>query len=401
MHGTAASGLASHRAIWVVPMSSEVPPEGLQIRSTVKPDGTVELDLVRVPVPRPQADEVVVRVEASPINPSDLRVLFAGADVTQARAAGTTELPRVSVPLAPGSLRLAAARIGQPMPVGNEGAGVVVAAGTSEQARALVGRTVGVTGGEMYSQYRCLNVAQCEPLPHGVTPSQGASWSINPLTALCMLETLRREGHRALVHTAAASNLGQMLVRLCSAEHVPLVNVVRRPEQVAALSALGAKHVCDSSQPGFREALARAVAETQATLAFDAIGGGTLASQILEAMEAAAARSQPGYRRYGTTVHKQVYIYGNLEPGPTQLDRTYGLAWGVGGWLVSTVLARLGAEEAARLRARALAGLTTTFASHYAKEISLAELLRPEEIAVYGRPSTGSKYLVRPHQTSG
>ena len=382
-------------------MRSEVPSEGLQLRSTVEAEGTVEVALVRAPVPAPQADEVVVRVEASPINPSDLRVLFAGADVTRVRARGTAELPSVRAPLGPGPLRAAASRVGQAMPAGNEGAGVVVAAGSSVEAQALLGQAVGMTGGEMYAQYRCLKVAQCERLPPGVTPSQGAAWFINPLTALCMLETLRREGHHALVHTAAASNLGQMLVRLCQAEGVPLVNVVRRPEQVETLSALGATHVCDSSQPGFREALAAAVAETQATLAFDAIGGGTLASDILEAMEAAATRVQPGYRRYGTTVHKQVYIYGSLDPGPTQLARSYGLAWGAGGWLVTTVLERLGPRETARLRARAAAEVTTTFASQYIKEVSLAEMLRPEEIAVYGTPSTGSKYLVKPNRRPG
>jgi NADPH:quinone reductase len=379
-------------------MSSEVPSEGLQLRSTVLAEGTVEVALVRVPTPHPQADEVVVRVEASPINPSDLRVLFAGADVTRVRPGGTAELPSVRAPLSSGPLRLAAARVGQAMPVGNEGAGVVLAVGSSAEARALLGQAVGVTGGEMYSQYRCVNVAQCERLPAGVTPAQGAAWYINPLTALCMLATLHREGHRALVHTAAASNLGQMLVRLCRAEDVPLVNVVRRPEQVETLSAVGATHVCDSSQSGFHDALAAAIAETHATLAFDAIGGGTLASDILEAMETAAARLHPGFRRYGTTVQKQVYIYGSLDPGPTQLKRTYGLAWDVGGWLVTTVLGRLGTEETARMRARAVAEVTTTFASHYAKEVSLAEMLRPEEIAVYGRPATGSKYLVRPNR---
>lgn len=382
-------------------MSSLVPPDGLQLRSTVETDGTVEVGLVRLPVPHPQADEVVVRVEASPINPSDLRVLFAGADLARVQAGGTAELPSVRAPLAPGPLRMAAARVGQAMPVGNEGAGVVVAAGASAEAHALLGQTVGVIGGDMYSQYRCLKVAQCEPLPPGVTPSQAAAWYINPLTALCMLATLRREGHHALVHTAAASNLGQMLVRLCKAEGVPLVNVVRRPEHVETLAALGATHVCDSSQPDFRQALAAAVADTRATLAFDAIGGGTLASDILEAMEAAATRVQPGFRRYGTTIHKQVYVYGSLDSAPTQLARTYGLAWGVGGWLVTTVLERMGAEEAARLRARAVAEVTTTFASHYAREVSLAEMLRPEEIAVYGRAATGSKYLVRPHRSTG
>jgi len=380
-------------------MSSEVPSEGLQLRSTVKADGTVEVALVRVPVPQPKADEVVVRVEGSPINPSDLRVLFAGADMTRARVGGTAELPSVSAPVAPEQLRAAAARVGQSMPVGNEGAGVVVAAGSGAQAKALLGKVVGVSG-ETYSQYRCLKVAQCQPFPAGVSPSQGAAWSVNPLTALCMLETLRREGHRALVHTAAASNLGRMLVRLCQSEGVPLVNVVRRGEQVAALSALGATHICDSSQPGFRESLTEAVAATGATLAFDAIGGGTLTSELLIAMEAAAARRQPGFRRYGTAIHKQVYIYGSLDPSPTVLPRVWGLAWGVGGWLVMNYLERLRPEEGASLRERAVGGLTTIFASEYAKEVSLAEMLRPEEIAVYARPTTGSKYLVKPSRSA-
>ena len=379
-------------------MRSEVPSKGLQLRSTVEADGTVEVALVRVPIPLPKADEVVVRIDASPINPLDLGLLFAGADLTRARAGGTAELPTVSAPLAPEQLRPLAARIGQALSVGNEGAGTVVAAGSTTQAQALLGKVVGVIGGEMYAQYRCLKISQCQPFPTGISPSQGAAWFINPLTALCMLETLRREGHRALVHTAAASNLGRMLVLLCREEGVPLVNVVRRPEQVAPLSELGATHVCDSSQPGFRESLAAAVAEAGATLAFDAVGGGTLANEVLVAMEAAATRSQPGFRRYGTTVHKQVYIYGSLDSGPTVLQRAWGLSWGVGGWLVTNFLERLSSDEVARLRARAVAELTTTFASHFSEEVSLSEMLRPDRIAVYARRATGSKYLVRPNR---
>jgi len=382
-------------------MSPDIPREALQLRSTVKAEGTVEVALVRVPIPRPRMDEVVVRIGACPINPSDLRILFAGADLSRARAGEVGELPSVSAPIAPEPLRLAAARVGQAMPVGNEGAGVVLAAGSGAQAQALLGKVVGVTGGEMYSEYRCAKVTQCEPLPPGTSPSQGAAWFVNPVTALCMVETMRREGHRALVHTAAASNLGQMLVRLCLAEGVPLVNVVRRPEQAVLLSGLGATHVCDSSQPGFRERLEEAIGETGATLAFDAVGGGPLASDILVAMEAAAARSQPGYRRYGTTVHKQVYLYGSLDPGPTVLHRAWGLAWGIGGWLVTNFLERLRVEDSARLRARAVAELTTTFASHFSGELSLTEMLRPEEIAVYARRATGAKYLVRPNRSPG
>lgn len=369
---------------------------GLQLRSTVKQDGTLELSLVRIPTPVPQPDEVVVRVDAAPINPSDLGLLFGGADMTTASASGAEENTVVRASIPPAAMRAMASQMDQSMPVGNEGAGVVIDAGASEEARALLGKTVAMLGGAMYTQYRCLKVAQCLALPEGVGAAQGASAFVNPLTALGMVETMRLEGHKALVHTAAASNLGQMLNRLCLEESVPLVNVVRRPEQANLLRANGAKHVCDSSAPTFMADLVEALVATGATLAFDAIGGGKLASQILTAMEIAANKTAKGYSRYGSTTHKQVYIYGGLDRGPTELNRNFGMAWGVGGWLLTPFLAKLGADGVQRLRARVAAGLTTTFASRYTKEVSLVEALQLGEIAVYGQQATGAKYLVVP-----
>ncbi len=378
-------------------MSSEAHATGLQLRSTVKPEGVLELTLVRVPTPAPQADEVLVRVEAAPINPSDLGLLLGGADITQAKAGVAQGEPVVTAPIEPSVMRMMAARVGQSLPVGNEGAGVVIAAGSSPAAQALLGKTVAAIGGAMYSQYRCLHVSQCLPLPAGTTAVDGASCFVNPLTALGMVETMRREGHTALVHTAAASNLGQMLQKLCIADGVPLVNIVRKPEQVELLRSLGAKYVCNSSAETFMTDLTEALAETSATLAFDAIGGGKQVSQILTAMEIAANRKAASYSRYGSTTHKQVYIYGGLDRSPTVLNRAFGMAWGIGGWLLTPFLQKIGAEAAQRLRERVAAEIKTTFASHYAKHVSLPEVLQLESIMAYGRQATGAKYLVTPN----
>lgn len=369
---------------------------GLQLFSTVRPEGAVELALSSVKIAEPSADEVLVRIEAAPVNPSDLRVMFAGADVSQLRAGGSAELPSLSAPLSPAAMRAAAARVGLAMPLGIEGAGVVVRAGSGLAAQALVGRKVALTGVATYAEYGLAKVGQCQPLPENVSTRQGAAWFVNPMTALCMLETMRQENHGAMVHTAAGSSLGHMVLRLCQAEKVPLVNVVRRPEVAAALSSLGAQHVCDSSRPDFREQLVEAISQAQATLAFDAVGGGTLASDVLEAMELAASRRQPGFRRYGTAVHKQVYIYGSLDDGPTKLSRAYGMAFGVGGWVLPNVLAKLEPHRVAALRATAVGGLTTTFASTFAQEVSLRQLLAVDEVRRYAKVSTGLKYLVLP-----
>jgi NADPH:quinone reductase len=377
-------------------MTADLPDTALELRSLVTSQGTLELSLQDVPVPRPAANEVVVRVQASPINPSDLGLLTAGADMSAATVAGSQERPVVTAPVATGALGGLAARLDKSLPVGNEGAGVVVAAGSSPAAQALLGRTVGIAGGAMYSQYRAVDASGCLVLPEGATARDGASSFVNPLTALGMLETMRREGHSALVHTAAASNLGQMLVKLCIQDGVPLVNIVRKADQEDLLRSLGAVYVCNSASPSFTTDLTEALTATSATLAFDATGGGTLASQILNGMEQAASATAGGYSRYGSTVHKQVYIYGGLDTGPTTLTRNFGMAWGLGGWLLTPFLQNAGAETIGRLRARVAAELTTTFASAYTREVSLAGMLSPEAFNAYVKRATGEKFLVTP-----
>lgn len=373
-----------------------IPATGLQLRSLVKPEGVLELSLADEPVPTPAPDEVLVRVEATPINPSDIGLLFGAGDISTAVLSGSAMHPVATLQIPPAAMKAMAARLGQSLPVGNEGAGTVVAAGTSAAAQALLGKTVALLGGAMYTQYRCMKADACLPLPAGTTAAEGASCFVNPLTALGMTETMRREGHKALVHTAAASNLGQMLNRICLKDGIGLVNIVRKPEQAALLKAQGAQHVCVSSAPGFMEDLAQALVATGATIAFDATGGGKLAGQILTAMEAALNRTATEYSRYGSTTHKQVYIYGGLDTGPTEFHRSFGMAWGMGGWLLFPFLQRIGAEAAQALRQRVANELKTTFASHYSKEVSLAQMLQPAEIAVYGQRATGTKYLVNP-----
>jgi NADPH:quinone reductase len=377
-------------------MPAEIPATALQLRSLVTADQTVELFLDELEVPEPGPGDVVVRVEATPINPSDLGLLLAGADVTAAVSSGPADRPVVTAPLPEAAMRAVKARVGVPMPVGNEGAGTVVAAGSSAAAQALLGKSVGVAGGAMYAQYRCVDASLCLELPEGTTAIDGASPFVNPMTALGMVETMRLEGHKALVHTAAASNLGQMLNRLCIEEQVPLVSIVRRREHEELLRSVGAGYVCNSRSPAFMDELTAAVTATGATLAFDAIGGGKLASQILTCMEAAASAAAGSYSRYGSSVHKQVYIYGSLDRGPTELTRNYGLAWGIGGWLLTPFLGRIGADGIERFKRRVAAGLTTTFASSYTDQVSLAGALQLDAIATYARQATGSKYLIIP-----
>jgi NADPH:quinone reductase-like Zn-dependent oxidoreductase len=373
-------------------MTQNIPTSGLQLRSIIRPEGEVELSLVDTPVQAPGEGEVLVRVEASPINPSDLGLLLGPADMSTLKADGGV----VTAKVPPAMMRAVAARVGQSMPVGNEGAGTVIAAGSDRASQALVGRTVAMLGGAMYGQYRTLRAADVLPLPEGTKASEGASCFVNPLTALGMTETMRLEGHKALAHTAAASNLGQMLNKICLKDGIDLVNIVRSAEQAAILKDIGARYVLDSTSASFMEDLVAALSATDATLAFDAIGGGKLASQILSAMEQAQSAKAGDYSRYGSTVHKQVYIYGGLSPAPTELTRSFGMAWGVGGWLLTPFMARIGAQGAQRLRQRVVDELKTTFASHYTAEISLREALQPDIIAAYQRKSTGEKYLINP-----
>jgi NADPH:quinone reductase-like Zn-dependent oxidoreductase len=377
-----------------------LPGEALELRSLVTSGGTLELSLHEVPVPAPGANEVLVRVEASPINPSDLGLLVASADMTTATVSGTPERPVVTASVGEASLGALSARLDQSLPVGNEGAGTVVAAGSSSAAQALIGKRVAIAGGAMYSQYRAVDASACLVLPEGATARDGASSFVNPMTALGMTETMRREGHSGLVHTAAASNLGQMLAKLCQQDGIPLVNIVRKPEQEQLLRSLGATHVLNSASPSFSTDLVEALKATSATLAFDATGGGTLASQILNGMEEAAKSTAPEYSRYGSNVHKQVYIYGALDTSPTVLTRNFGMAWGIGGWLLTPFLQGAGAETFGRLRARVAAELTTTFASSYTREVSLAGMLNPDAFNEYVKRATGEKFLVTPHALS-
>ena len=371
---------------------------GLQLRSLIKKNGELEISLASVPVAEPSADEVVVRIEAAPINPSDLALLIGAADMTTAQASGTTDAPVITAKVPEAAMRAMAGRLDESMPVGNEGAGVVIRTGSSEAAKALMGKTVAIIGGAMFAQYRTMRASDCLVLPDGITPAEGASCFVNPLTSLGMVETMRREGHKALVHTAAASNLGQMLNKVCLKDGIALVNIVRSPQQAEILRKIGAKYVVDSTAPTFMQDLTSALVETGATIAFDAIGGGKLAGQILTCMEVAANKNAKVYSRYGSNVHKQVYIYGGLDIRPTELNRAFGMTWGVGGWLLFPFLQKIGPAEGLKLRQRVVAELKTTFASHYTQVVSLQEALQLPHIAVYAKRATGEKYLINPNK---
>ena len=373
----------------------------LQLRSLVTKNGELRLSLESTPIPDPAAGEVLLRIEASPINPSDLGLLLGAADMSTAKTSGTAERPVLTARIPEAAMKGMAGRLDTSMPVGNEGAGTVVGAGASDAAQALMGKRVAALGGAMYTQYRCVPAEQCLLLPEGATAADGASSFVNPLTALGMVETMRREGHTALVHTAAASNLGQMLNRICLQDGVGLVNIVRKQEQVDLLKAMGAAHVCNAGSPSFMADLTHALASTGATIAFDATGGGRLGGQILNGMEAALNRVAKEYSRYGSTTHKQVYLYGGLDTGPTEFTRGFGMAWGMGGWLLFPFLQKIGPAAALALKQRVAAELKTTFKSRYAGELSLAEALAPDAIAVYAKRATGAKALINPNKGLG
>ena len=375
---------------------SDLPSTGRQLRTEVTSAGELKLNLVDVPTAAPKPEQVVVRVEASPINPSDLGLLLGMADVSTAKQVGSDDNPAITAEEPAGILPHLKARWDESMPVGNEGGGVVVAAGDSPEAQALLGKTVGVLGGAMYGEYRTLHVSQCLAMHDGVTPRESASCFVNPLTALGMVETMKHEGFTALIHTAAASNLGQMLQKICLNDGVSLVNVVRKPEQAELLRGIGASHVCDSSQDSFVADLTAAIAETRAYMAFDATGGGELANQILIAMEAAANQTATEYSRYGSTQNTQVCIYGGLERRPTTLTRSYGMQWSLGGWLLTPFLQKIGPERAQELRQRVADEIKTTFASGYTEEISLAQALQVDVLQTYALQATGKKFLINP-----
>jgi NADPH:quinone reductase len=375
---------------------TNIPATNLTMLTLVKPEGVLEISLERRPMPVPKDHEVLVKVLATPINPSDLGLLVGGADMTTARASERDGLPVITADVPPAGMRAMAGRVGEALPIGNEGCGIVVAAGASPEAQALMGKTVALIGGEIYAEYRCLPAAMCMVLPDGTDAKDGASCFVNPLTSLAFTEVMKNEGHSAIVHTAAASNLGQMLVKICAKDGIPLINIVRSDAQVALLRGIGATHIVDSSSESFLSDLTAALIETGATIGFDAIGGGKLSGQILGCMETAAAKRATSYSRYGTDVFKQVYIYGALDVGPTILNRNFGLTWALSGFLLTPFLQKAGMETNMRLRKRVVDELTTTFKSHYSHETSLTGALNLDTLTAYNAKRTGEKYLIRP-----
>lgn len=371
-----------------------------EIRSTVTSAGNIEISIATADKPTPGGDDVLIKVEASPINPSDLGLLISfAADFDSLAVSGSGADTVASMKIHPGLMAAMKPRLDQSMQVGNEGAGVVIDAGAN--AKHLIGKTVGVAGGAMYSQYRCIPANNCLVMEEGTSSAEAASSFVNPLTALAFVETMRMENHTAMVNTAAASNLGQMLVKICKDDGIPLVNIVRKPEQVQVLKDLGAEYVCDTSDPDFMKHLVSALVTTGATLGFDATGGGNegkLPGQILGAMEIAANQKATEYSRYGSDTYKQVYIYGGLDQTPTVLNRTFGMQWGLGGWLLTPMIGRIGMERFGQMRQRVAREIKTTFASHYTQEVSLEEMLQPENIKAYAKQSTGEKFLVNPHK---
>ena len=371
-----------------------------EIRSTVTSEGNIELSITKAERPIPSADEVLIKVEAAPINPSDLGLLLSfAADLSSISTSGSEDETVTSMKIHPALMGSMKPRLNQSMQAGNEGAGIIIDAG--ENAKELIGKTVGLAGGAMYSQYRCVPAASCLVMDEGTSSAEAASSFVNPLTALSFVETMKMENHTALVHTAAASNLGQMLVKICKDDGIPLVNIVRKSEQVDLLKNLGAEYICNTSDESFMDDLVNALVTTGATLGFDATGGGNngeLPGQILSAMEIAANKTAKEYSRYGSDTYKQVYIYGGLDQSPTVLKRAYGMSWGLGGWLLTPMIGRIGMEKFGQMRMRVAKEIKTTFASSYAEEISFEEMLQPETIKSYAKQATGKKYLVNPHK---
>ena len=371
-----------------------------EIRSNVTSDGNIEISIASVEKPVPAENEVLIKVEASPINPSDLGLLISfAADLDSLNVSGSGDETVAKMKVHPGLMKAMTPRLDQSMKVGNEGGGVIEDAGTD--AKQLIGKTVGVAGGAMYSQYRCVPASSCLVMDDSTTSAEAASSFVNPLTVLGFIETMKLENHSAILHTAAASNLGQMLVKVCKDDSIPLVNIVRKSEQVDLLKNLGAEHVCNTSEPDFMDSLVNALVATGATLGFDATGGGNegkLAGQILSAMEIAANKTAKEYSRYGSDTFKQVYIYGGLDQSPTILNRSFGMQWALGGWLLTPMIGKIGMERFQQMRERVAKEIKTTFASHYTQEVSFEEMLQPETIKAYAKQATGEKYLVTPHK---
>ena len=377
-------------------MNQEIPNTGLHLRSLVTDDGHLKLLLQSAPIPEPGENEVVVRIEATPINPSDQASLIMPADVTTGETTGTGADTVYTAKLRKGIESRVKPRIGKPLPIGNEGAGTVVKAGSSDAAQALLGKTVAVMDGALYCQYRKVNIMQCLPVNEGTTAREAASCFVNPLTSLGFVETMRMEGHKAIIHTAAASNLGQMLNRICLDDGIDLINIVRKKEQVELLKSQGAKYICNSSDASFMSDLTAAIEATGAYIAFDATGGGDLGSRILSCMEQAALKGTELPGPYGSSTFKQLYIYGGLDMSPTVINRNFGFSWGINAWLLTPFLHKVGMEKSMAMRKRVVSELHTTFASHFSDEISLIEALDKDIVATYSQQATGRKFLINP-----
>ena len=371
-----------------------------EIRSTVTKEGYMEIAIIETQIPQPKENEVLVRMEAAPINPSDLgRLLSHAADLSDIKTIEENQIFQIKIKLKERLMAPLKPRLGQSLPLGNEGAGVVVDAGS--EAKEMIGKTVGLAGGGMYCQYRCIPANNCLLMDDQTSPEEAASSFVNPMTVLGFIETMKLEGHKALIHTAASSNLGQMLIKICKTESIPLINIVRNSGQIELLKNVGANLVCNTSDESFEDNLFANIKETGATLAFDATGGGNqgkLAGQILSAMERAILSSSQEYKIYGSDTHKQVYIYGGLDRSPTILNRSYGMSWSVGGWLLMPMINKFGMDKFQKMRERVAAEIKTTFASKYHKRISLEEALQPDIIRSYATQSTGKKYLITPHK---
>ena len=375
-------------------MSYTIPATGKEMRSLVKKDGTLHLSIGNFPIPGPKAHEVLVRIEATAINPSDVAVVLGFPSLGKSEFVGTNAHPKNPIQIPAPYLPAYKGRMDMPLSAGNEGAGIVVAAGADAQH--LLGRVVALFGASSFAEYRCVPAAACMVMNEGTTPLAAAASCVNPFTVLCMIETLKMEGHTAMINTAAASNLGQMLVKACKADGIPLVNIVRREEQVNLLKSIGAEYVCNSSSPDFKKELVAAIAETGATLAFECIGGGEMANDLLIAMEQALLQKATTYSRYGSTTHKQVYIYGGLSQQPTPLTRSYGMAWGVGGWLVTPIIQKVGGAGFQQMKQRIADEIHTTFKSTFYKELSLEEAMLPNNICAYAKAASGEKYYINP-----
>jgi NADPH:quinone reductase-like Zn-dependent oxidoreductase len=363
---------------------------GKQLFSTLA-DGKLTVEVVDTEFADPTGNQVLVQMEAAPINPSDLAILTSAADLENAEYSDGKFIADMPEPF----YSAQKGRHGLRMPAGNEGAGTVVAAGEGEMAQALMGQRVACVPGNAYSQYCIADAAMCLPLGD-ISSEEGASAFVNPMTALGFVETARMEEQGAIIHTAAASNLGQMLIKICQEDDIPLVNIVRKAEHVDMLSGLGATHIVNSSDDDFSKQLRQAIETTDAYLGFDPIGGGQAVDNCFKAMEQVAVKKMSEFSRYGSDQQKKMYIYGRLDLGPTILTPAYGFGWTLSGWLLTPFLQMAGMETIIRMRQRVLDGLTTTFASSYKRKVSLEEMLTRDAVLDYREMKTGEKYLVTP-----